>query len=53
MIMGIVAGNAAGNALGGTLVDDASFQAAVVCAGAIAAAGAGWVVVRRSRLRPV
>jgi predicted MFS family arabinose efflux permease len=50
MIMAIVAGNAAGNALGGTLVDDASFTAAVVCAGAIAAAGAGWVVVRRSRL---
>jgi MFS family permease len=50
MIMGIVAGNALGNALGGTLVDDASFETAVVCAGAFAAAGAGWVVVRRSRL---
>jgi predicted MFS family arabinose efflux permease len=51
MIMAIVAGNAAGNALGGTLVDDASFEAAVVCAAAIAAAGAAWVVVRRARLR--
>jgi predicted MFS family arabinose efflux permease len=52
MIMGIVAGNAVGNAIGGTLVDDVSFAAAVTSAGAIAAAGAGWVVVRRSRLRP-
>jgi predicted MFS family arabinose efflux permease len=51
MIMGIVAGNAAGNALGGALAEDASFAAAVVCAGAIAAAGAAWVVVRRGRLR--
>jgi predicted MFS family arabinose efflux permease len=51
MIMGIVAGNAAGNALGGALVDEASFTAAVVCAGGIAAAGAGWVFIRRNRLR--
>jgi hypothetical protein len=51
MIMGIVAGNAAGNAIGGALVEDASFAAAVACAGAVAAAGAGWTVVRRSRLQ--
>jgi predicted MFS family arabinose efflux permease len=50
MITGIVAGNAAGNALGGTLVEDVSFAAAVTCAGAIAAAGAGWVIVRRRLL---
>jgi predicted MFS family arabinose efflux permease len=51
MITAIVAGNAAGNAIGGTLVEDASFEVAVVCAGAIAAAGAAWVVARRGRLR--
>jgi len=50
MIMGIVAGNAAGNALGGALVDDASFETAVLCAGAVATAGAGWAAVRRSQL---
>jgi MFS family permease len=40
MIMGLVAGTAVGNALGGQLVDGASFDAAVLVAGAIAGAGA-------------
>jgi MFS family permease len=40
MVMGVVAGNAAGNALGGQLVDGAGFDAAVLAAGGIAAAGA-------------
>jgi len=40
MVMAIVAGSAAGNALGGALVDNASYEAAVLGAGAIAALGA-------------
>ncbi len=40
MVMGLVAGTAAGNALGGQLVDGASFDAAVLAAGGVAAAGA-------------
>ena len=35
-----VAGTAVGNALGGQLVDGACFDAAMLCAGGIAAAGA-------------
>ena len=40
MVMGIVAGTAVGNALGGALVEGAAFEAAVLSAGGIAAAGA-------------
>jgi MFS family permease len=40
MVMAIVAGSAAGNALGGALVDSASYEAAVLGAGGIAALGA-------------
>jgi hypothetical protein len=50
MVMGIVAGTAAGNALGGVLVESASFERAVVVAGAIAVAGALLAVVRRGTL---
>jgi hypothetical protein len=47
MVMGIVAGTAAGNALAGTIVDGASYEAAVLGA---AAAGAAWAVLRRRTL---
>ena len=40
MVMGIVAGTAVGNAVGGAIVEGAAFEAAVVCAGAVAAGGA-------------
>jgi MFS family permease len=40
MVMGIVAGTALGNGLGGAIVDGAAFEAAVLAAGGIAAAGA-------------
>jgi predicted MFS family arabinose efflux permease len=40
MVMGIVAGNAAGNALGGAVVESASYEAAALAAGALAALGA-------------
>ena len=40
MVMGIVAGTAVGNALGGAIVDGAAFEAAVISAGGVAAAGA-------------
>jgi MFS family permease len=40
MVMGLVAGTAAGNALGGQLVDGPGFDAAVLAAGGVAAAGA-------------
>jgi MFS family permease len=50
MVMGIVAGTAAGNALGGTLVESASYQTAVLVAGALAVAGSLVVVARRRTL---
>ena len=50
MVMGIVAGTAAGNALGGTIVDAASYEAAVLCAAGAAAAGAAWALARRRTL---
>jgi hypothetical protein len=40
MVMGIVAGTAIGNGLGGTIVEDAAFEAAVLSAGGVAAFGA-------------
>ena len=40
MVMGIVAGTAVGNGLGGAIVEGAAFEAAVLSAGGIAAAGA-------------
>ena len=53
MVMGIVAGTAVGNALGGSLVDSASYDTAVLIAGAIAAAGAALALVRRRSLTTV
>ena len=50
MVMGIVAGTAAGNAAGGAIVEGASYEAAVLCAGAVAAAGAGGALARRRTL---
>jgi MFS family permease len=50
MVMGIVAGTALGNALGGTLIDGASYDASVLAAGAIAAAGSALALTRRGTL---
>jgi hypothetical protein len=50
MVMGIVAGTAAGNAAGGALVESASYEAAVLVAGGVAAAGAALALARRSTL---
>ncbi len=50
MVMGIVAGTAAGNAAGGAIVESASYEAAVLCAGAVAAVGAATALVRRATL---
>ncbi|HEX2411956.1 MAG TPA: MFS transporter [Solirubrobacteraceae bacterium] len=50
MIMGIVAGNAAGNALAGAVVDAASYEAAVLCAAALAVLGAAISLARRRSL---
>ena len=52
MVTGIVAGIAAGQALGGSIVESASYAAAMLVAGAIAACGAIVVGVRRRTLRP-
>ncbi len=52
MVMGIVAGTAVGNALGGSLVQAASFDTAVLTAGAIAVGGAGLAAGRRHTLSP-
>jgi MFS family permease len=49
MVMGIVAGTAVGNAAGGTLAE-ASFETAVLAAGAVAAAGAALALARRRTL---
>jgi predicted MFS family arabinose efflux permease len=48
--MGVVAGTAAGNALGGTLVESASYETAVLVGSALAVAGAVVVVARRRTL---
>jgi MFS family permease len=50
MVMGIVAGTAVGNAVGGSLVESASFEVAVLVAGGTAVAGAALAVVRRRTL---
>jgi predicted MFS family arabinose efflux permease len=50
MVTAIVAGVAVGNALGGSVVESASYDVAVLAAGAIAACGAGLVVARRRTL---
>lgn len=50
MVMGIVAGTAAGNALGGVLVEAASYDTAVLVAGAFATAGAALAVAGRRTL---
>jgi MFS family permease len=50
MVMGVVAGTAAGNALGGTLVESASYETAVLVGSALAVAGAVVVVARRRTL---
>ncbi len=50
MVTGIVAGVAVGNALGGSIVESASYDAAVLAAGGIAACGAVVVGVRRRTL---
>jgi MFS family permease len=50
MVTGIVAGVAAGQALGGSIVESASYDTAVLVAGAVAACGAIVVGVRRRTL---
>ena len=50
MVTGIVAGIAAGQALGGSIVESASYDAAVLVAGGIAACGAIVVRLRRRTL---
>src|SRR5262249_14019770 len=52
MVTGIVAGIAVGQALGGSIVQSASYDAAVLVAGGFAAGGAIVVGVRRKTLRP-
>jgi len=51
MVTAIVAGVALGNALGGTVVESASYDVAVLAAGASAACGAVVVGLRRRTLR--
>ena len=50
MVMGIVAGTALGNALGGAIVEDWSYEAGALVAGAIAMLGAAVAVARRRTL---
>jgi MFS family permease len=50
MVMGIVAGTAVGNALGGSLVESASYDSAMLVAGAIAAVGSAVALARRRTL---
>ena len=52
MVMGIVAGTALGNALGGAIVEDWSYEAGALIAGAIAMLGAAVAVARRRTLTP-
>jgi predicted MFS family arabinose efflux permease len=51
MVTGIVAGVAVGQALGGSIVESASYDAAVLAAGGIAACGAAVVGLRRRTLK--
>ena len=50
MVMAIVIGTAVGNAVGGSIVESASYQTAVLFAGAVAAAGAALTLARRRTL---
>ena len=50
MVMAIVVGTAVGNAIGGSIVESASYECAVLLAGAAAAAGAALTLVRRRTL---
>jgi MFS family permease len=50
MVMAIVVGTAVGNAVGGSIVDSASYEAAVLWAGAAAGAGAALTLARRRTL---
>ena len=50
MVMGIVAGTALGNALGGAIVEDSTYEAGALCAGAIALLGAMLALARRRTL---
>jgi predicted MFS family arabinose efflux permease len=50
MVMAIVIGTAVGNAVGGSIVESASYEQAVLLAGAAAAAGAAFTLVRRRTL---
>jgi predicted MFS family arabinose efflux permease len=50
MVMAIVVGTAVGNAVGGSIVDSASYETAVLWAGAAAVAGAALTLVRRRTL---
>ena len=50
MVMGIVAGTALGNALGGAIVEDSTYEAGALCAGAIALLGAVLALARRRTL---
>ena len=50
MVMGIVAGTALGNALGGAIVEDASYAAGALCAGAVVLLGAVLALARRRTL---
>jgi MFS family permease len=50
MVMAIVIGTAVGNAVGGSIVESASYETAVLLAGAVAAAGAALTLARRRTL---
>ena len=50
MVMAIVVGTALGNAAGGSIVESASYDAAVLWAGAAAVAGAALTLARRRTL---
>ena len=50
MVMAIVVGTAVGNAIGGSIVESASYETAVLLAGAAAGAGAALTLVRRRTL---
>jgi predicted MFS family arabinose efflux permease len=50
MVMAIVIGTAAGNAVGGSIVESASYEKAVLLAGAVAVAGAAFTLARRRSL---
>jgi MFS family permease len=52
MVMGIVAGTALGNTVGGAIVEDASYEAGALAAGAIAALGAALALARGRTLAP-